>query len=331
MNTVFLFLFCVLSVVSGIAQRQKIAVMEFQSGNRVTDVEANTITNYTIVQLESIDKADILSSQELGQYSGMHKGTIGFSDEVKVALQKIGVNYVVSGTVTKNDSSDYVVLFKVSDFHLNLSCSETYVLPVERGRLQNKSYQNFLQEKTQLKEVLQSLGFLSTLSACRLSDLLSVSYGSEQFSGKYQKHYFTPISVSLDASLSPNTFFLYGGSIVLYDVVNKPSIPQLVRDAPKRNFFTLKAGFGVKLWRARMFTSFEYQMAGVIQKLPSGITLPKYYITTGTQFYIYNKVFAGAELFFYHPLEYVLDANNRLTTKEHILKMFPAISIGYQY
>jgi hypothetical protein len=246
----------------------------------------------------------------------------------------------VTGVVQRNADS-YSIDFSVGDDNSGDVSTDNVELPTLGNGTQKVLLQRFLKERSGLSELIESQSFLrSFLKPPEYGEFgtgLSVSYASNPYFGGYVINRIQPISLMLDISLASNVFMILGGSYVWQNTERNSNNSSNIIGAPmvsnsiigRHDYYTAKAGVGVRFWKLQVFSTYDRNIAKDIdKKIGDNELLPSWDLTVGMQWYFSGRFYLGTEFYIYKPVDYVLSNSQTLVPVMCGTNYFPAICIG---
>ena len=322
------------------AQLPRIVVLPFKGEVGVTEPEASLITNYTITHIENLGLFEVLSYPELRR-SLSQLGILvdPLVEENRGILKRIDVCATVSGTISKN-ADMYIVEIGVRDSS-DHEYRDTYSLDAGLAPRQQAKFEEFLGKESGLRDLLNPRSYLSPVPFQRLRSSFALSGTRTVYYGTVLKSYYTPLCLTFDVYFSRYVFMILGGSYVMHSVdVNPnnvgPSPSSYDTLAGTQDFWTLKGGLGIRFWRIRLFSTYDYQITKQMQDLtgqsvPVVNTIPEYFITAGLDYYVFDHLYIGTELYFYKPVDYLSDVSGNVWSAQYGTTFFPTFTLGVQF
>ena len=166
---------------------------------------------------------------------------------------------------------------------------------------------------------------------------LSVSYAANLYYGNYVINRIQPLSLMLDISLSSNVFMILGGSYVSQNTELNGNNPSNSAGTPivldsiigRHDYYTAKAGLGIRFWKLQVFSTYDRNIAKDIDKeIDNNELLPSWNLTIGMQWYFTGRFYLGTEIYIYKPVDYNLSGSQTLIPAMCGTSYFPAICIG---
>jgi hypothetical protein len=341
MNRIGLLSLLLMANLSLFAQHKQLIVFPFKPVAPLSTLEAEYVRNYTIVQIEELNKFDILRQDTLPVIQG--KGSLSITGIIK---DSSGVNNTepvhdyVTGVVQRNADS-YSIDFSVGDDNSGDVSKDHVDLPILGNGTQKAFLQRFLKERSGLSGLIESQSFLkSFLKPPDYGEFgagLSVSYATNPYYGNYVINRIQPLSLMLDISLASNVFMILGGSYVSQNTELKGNNPSNSAGTPivldsiigKHDYYTAKAGLGIRFWKLQVFSTYDRNIAKDIDKeIGNNELLPSWNLTIGMQWYFTGRFYLGTEIYIYKPVDYNLSESQTLIPAMCGTSYFPAICIG---
>ena len=102
------------------------------------------------------------------------------------------------------------------------------------------------------------------------------------------------------------------------------------------DFYTAKAGLGIRFWRLRLYSTYEYQLTEKVEDASGLKTKPYYSITYGAGYYLFRGIFLGAEFYTNYPVvNYVVNDSGPFdyTQTDAVIdtRTMMAFTLGFQF